>query len=90
MELAELLENENKVYVDVTVEHHADGRIIPLAFTWEDGSRYKINKIIDMRLAASLKAGGTGMRYTIKVGSTQTNIWLEEDKNVLRWFMEKK
>ncbi len=90
MELAALLENENKVYVDVNVEHYSDGRIIPLAFTWEDGSRYKIDKIIDKRIAASLKAGGTGMRYTIKVGNTQTHIWLEEDKNVLRWFMEKK
>jgi len=90
MSLNELLENEHKIYVDVTVEHHADGRIIPLAFTWEDGTRYKINKVLDMRLAASLKAGGTGLRYTVKVGATQTYMWLEEDKDVLRWFMEKK
>ena len=90
MELAELLENEYKVYVDVFIKHHSDGRIIPFAFTWEDGTSYKINKVIEMLPAASLKAGGTGMRYTVKVGTKLTNIWLEEDNEVQRWFMEKK
>ena len=90
MEFVELLKNEYKIYVDVIVEHHSDGRIIPISFTWEDGTTYKIKKILDKRPAASLKAGGTGMRYFIQVGNTQTYLWLEEDKDLFRWFMEKK
>ena len=90
MELNDLLENDIKMYIDVIVKHKADGRIIPLSFSWEDGTRYQIDKIVDVCRAASLKAGGTGLRYTVKVGNKYTFMWLEEDTDCLRWFMEKK
>jgi hypothetical protein len=90
MDLAAYLVNDDKVYVDVNLDHLADGKLVPLSFIWEDGTKYEIDRIIDVRQAASLKAGGTGLRFTIYVKTKKTFLWLEEDAEVLRWFMERK
>lgn len=75
-----------KVYVEVTAVFRQDGRLTPLSFVWEDGRRYEIDRILDVTQAASLKAGGLGMRYTCRVQGRETFLFLEED----RWFMERK
>jgi len=75
-----------KVIVLVCAEFETDGTLTPISFVWEDGTRYTIDKVLDVRRAASLKAGGTGMRYTCVVRGKQTYLYLEED----RWFMERK
>jgi len=80
------LRNPNKVYVDVIVIFHADGSIRPMIITWEDGRKYKIDKIIDVRRAASLKAGGIGIRYTCIIQGHQTYLFLEKT----RWWVERK
>ena len=49
-----------KVYVEVNADHSANGKVIPNYFVWEDGQRYEIDRVIDVRRAASLKAGGIG------------------------------
>jgi len=54
----------HKVYVDVTAEFTKDGRLIPKSFVWKDGQVYEIQKVTDIRRAASLKAGGVGARAT--------------------------
>jgi hypothetical protein len=41
---------------------------------------------LDIRRAASLKAGGCGVRYLCKIMGTETYIFFEEDK----WFVERK
>ena len=75
-----------KVYVEVNADHSADGKVIPNYFVWEDGHRYEIDRVIDVRRAASLKAGGIGVRYTVKVSGKQAYMWLEDGG--CRWFME--
>lgn len=55
-----------KVFVDVTARFE-DGKIFPLVLQWEDGREFEIDKVLDMRPAASLKAGGCGMRYTCRI-----------------------
>lgn len=77
-----------KVYVDVNTDHTADGKIVPNYFVWEDGHRYEIDRVIDVRRAASLKAGGVGVRYTVRVSGKQTYMWLEDGGS--KWFMEGK
>ena len=47
-----------KVFVDVNANFKADGTIIPLNIKWEDGTVYRIDQIIKVYRAASLKAGG--------------------------------
>ena len=66
--------NEDKIYVDVNA-----------TFT-KDGVEYEISKVKDIRRAASLKAGGAGMRYTCVVDGIEVYLFYE-DNNM--WFMEK-
>ena len=90
MELQEYLTNDYKVYVDVNADHMADGTILPRTFVWEDGRRFEVDSVQDVRPAASLRAGGVGLRYTVLVRNKPTYMFLEEDNGVARWFMERK
>lgn len=76
----------SKVYIDVTARFSPEGRITPLLITWEDGKKYIVDKILDIRRAASLKAGGTGLRFNVKIGRQETFIYLEDG----RWWAERK
>lgn len=73
-----------KVYVEVTAVFASDGTVHPLAVRWVDGTVYEIDRILDVRQAAALKAGGCGMRYTCRIRGRQTYLFLDED----RWFVE--
>ena len=42
-----------KVFVEVTAKFDTEGRIIPLSLLWEDGTVYEINRVLDVRRAAS-------------------------------------
>lgn len=75
----------SKVYVEVMAEFTKDGELIPKSFIWTDGIRYEIDRITDKRRAASLKAGGAGMRYTCIIGGQEKYLFYE-DNNM--WFME--
>ena len=75
-----------KAYVGVNARFEPDGRLFPLYITWEDGKRYKIDRLLDVRRAASLKGGGTGMRYTVRIGRFVTHLYFEDG----RWFVERK
>lgn len=73
-----------RVYVKVVVEYDADGKVLPLSVEWEDGRRFKVDRLLDVRCAAATKAGGQGMRYTVRVMGRET--YLFEDEG--RWFVE--
>ena len=90
MEIESYLTNDVKVYVEVIAVYSADGDIWPQSFVWEDGRHYEVDRIISVCPAASLKAGGVGMRYSVRVRGRQTFMFLEEDNGVSRWFMERR
>lgn len=75
-----------KHYVAVTAHFDTAGRLIPTAIEWEDGRRWNIDQVKDVRRAASLKTGGDGMRYTIRIGERVTYLFYEDP----RWFVEEK
>lgn len=75
-----------KHYVDMIVRYTQDGQIIPLAVRWSPELLFEIDKVLDVRPAASLKAGGTGIRYLCRIQGKERFIWLEEDK----WFVDAK
>ena len=79
-------DNPYKVYVAVNVRFDPDGSLYPQSFVWEDETEYTIDRVLDVRPAASRKAGGAGIRYTCMVMGKQTSLYREED----RWFMERK
>lgn len=76
-----------KVFVEVIVKYKKDGKKIPLSITWENGEKYIIDKVTDIRKAVSLKVGGRGIRYRCRICSKETYLWLEDDG---RWFVEGK
>ena len=85
----------NKVYVRVSVVFDEDGRMTPCALFWEDGRRFSIDRVLDVRPAASLKAGGLGDRYTVRVSGKETYLFFEheclEGGPVLgKWFVERR
>ena len=49
-------------------------------------NKYEIDQILDHRHAASLKVGGTGMRYLIRIGNATTYLFHEDP----RWYVEEK
>lgn len=75
-----------KVFVSVDARFEKDGGIMPRAIVWENGHVFDIDEIKDVRRAVSLKAGGAGMRYTIRIGRTTTYLFLEENQ----WFVERR
>ena len=77
--------NTNKVYVDVTAVFSKEGQLKPVSVMWQDGHIYEIQRITDIRRAASLKAGGVGMRYTCIIDGKETHLFYE-DNNM--WFVE--
>ncbi len=84
-----------KVYVEVNADFRSDGVLIPASVVWEDGCRYEIDKVTEVRQAAAMKAGGQGDRYTIWVNGKSTYLFFERSTyktgNVLgRWFVERR
>lgn len=84
-----------KVYVNVLAAFDTDGRLRPLALLWEDGRRYQIDRVLDVRSAASLRAGGQGDRYTIRVGNRESYLFFERSPvlsgtELGRWFVERR
>lgn len=75
-----------KVFVDVIARYTSDGNIIPLSIMWKDGRWFDVDKVIDVRKAASLKVGGCGLRYTCRIQGRETFLFLDNGK----WFVESK
>lgn len=89
------MENPYKVYVSVVVEFDAEGHMRPRSLTWEDGTIYEIDKVLEVRQAAAMKAGSGGDRYTIKVNGRTSYLFFERFPNSIRgdigrWFVERK
>lgn len=76
----------DKVYVDVLAEFTKDGLLIPKQITWEDGRKYEITRVVDIKKMASTKAGGVGERYLCVVNNKRVSLYYE-DNNM--WFMER-
>ena len=88
---------ESKIYVKVTTEWDAEGNITPTVIHWEDGTRYTIDRILRVDNAASMRAGGYGLRYKVRLSCEEQNIFdkvrylfLEKGLTPERWFVEAK
>ena len=84
-----------KVYVEVLVSFDEEGRMLPMMLVWEDGRKYAIDKVTDIRQSAAMKAGGQGDRYTVIINGQQSYLFFERSTNLSgnfigRWFVERK
>ena len=75
-----------KVFVNVLARYDTEVGIVPVSVTWEDGRTFPVDRVLEMRPAASLKVGGAGLRYRVRIGRSETYLFLEEN----RWFVEAK
>ncbi len=87
--------NGKKVYVKVTAAFSSDGMLTPLSLLWEDGQEYIIDRVLDIRPAAPLQAGGQGDRYTIRTCGQESFLFFERspkttDPTLGRWFVERR
>lgn len=74
-----------KIELDIIVEHKKDGRAVPKMILWDDGRKFSIDRVLDVRQAAALRCGGIGTRYICKICGKEVAIFDEEGK----WFIEK-
>lgn len=84
-----------KVYVAVDVNFTEEGIMLPREITWEDGVKYTIDRVTEIRQAAAMKAGGQGDRYTVLIGHAQSYLFFERSTNLTgnnigRWFVERR
>ncbi len=89
-------QNQNlKVYVAVKADFNENGIMLPREITWEDGTKYVIDRVLDIRQAAAMKAGGQGDRYTVRIGGKQSYLFFERSASQTgnqlgRWFVERR
>lgn len=81
-----------KIYVEVVASFREDGLLLPCEIVWEDGRRYEIDRVSDIRPGASMKVGGQGDRYTIWLNGQQRYLYFERNaslrgNNIGRWFV---
>lgn len=84
-----------KVYVQVNADFTSEGTMLPRVIVWEDGKKYLIDRVTDIRQAAAMKAGGQGDRYTVIINGCQSYLFFERSaeltgNNIGRWFVERK
>lgn len=73
-----------KKYVEVCAVFKPDGRMILILLWWDDRRKYTIDRVLDVRRAASLKAGGVGLRYTCRILGRERYLYYEDPA----WFVE--
>lgn len=76
--------------VPVIIRYMKDDEAVismPRSFIWKDGHEYEIQRVKHVQRAASLKAGGVGLRYTCIIDGKESHLFYE-DNNM--WFVEGK
>ncbi len=73
-----------KTYVRVRAETDTDGNIVPTHIIWADDRVFSIDRVLDVRRRASTKAGGLGLRFTVRISGKERYLFYENP----RWFVE--
>ena len=79
-----------RVYVEMLVKYAKDGTMMPAVIKWEDGHNYEIDRVLDIRRAAS-EAGSMGVRYTVRIMGRERRLFFEDtysETGKPRWFVE--
>lgn len=75
-----------RTYVRVFAIFDECGDVSPMSLQLH-GHTYAIDRVLGKRYAFASKAGGQGLRYTIRIGKQQTYLFQDEHQ---RWFVEEK
>ena len=74
-----------KKYVKVILEIDELGNKTPQTIIYND-EKFEIDKVLDVKNAPSMKVGGVGERYRVRIKGKETYIFFEKNK----WFVEEK
>ena len=72
-----------KKYVPVLVHFDQEGKMTPVMIEYDEGQKFEIDKIVDVRRAACQSVGGVGDRYTVRIQGRESYLWFEKG----RWFV---
>ena len=75
-----------KRYVPVIVRFDTDGKLCPQIIEFDEGHKYTIEKVLDVRRAACQSVGGVGDRYTVRINGQERYLWFEHN----RFFVEER
>lgn len=75
--------NRRKEYVQVEALFTPEGYLIPKNIVLGDGRKYTIDKIVDVRLAASRKPGMPPLQYTCQIWGQKCFLYFEDNN---KWF----
>ena len=83
----------SRIYVKIRADFDENGIMLPRLIIWEDGRKFPIDRVSDIRQAASMKSGGQGDRYTIILCGETRYLFFERSANskgniIGRWFIE--
>jgi len=79
-----------RVYVELLARYSPDGTMMPAMLKWLDGTVYEIDRVLDVRRAAS-EAGSMGIRYTVRIMGKERRLFFEDtysETGKPRWFVE--
>jgi len=79
-----------RIYVRILVDYSPDGTMMPSIIKWQDGTIYEIDRVLDVRRAASA-AGSMGIRYTVRIMGKVRRLFFEDiysETGKPRWFVE--
>ena len=78
-------DSAHKKYINVNAEFTKEGEVIPHSVVDDDGEIFEIQRIKDIRRAASLRAGAVGIRFTCIIDGYEKVIFYEDN---CKWFVE--
>ncbi len=61
-----------------------EGSVLPEKIIWDDGREFIVDRVLDIRPAASTKGGGMGLRYLCRINSKERYLFLDD----YIWFVE--
>ncbi len=70
----------------MVVPFDAYGRLHPLLIEFDEGHKYFVDHVLDVRRAACERVGGVEDRYTCRIQGRESYLWFEKG----RWFVEEK
>ena len=73
-----------KRYVSIIQFVDKNGKVTPKTLIWENNMKYTIDRVLEIRNAASC-VGGYGLCYRCRIAGVERNLFFEDQK---RWFIE--
>ena len=71
-----------KTFVKVLTEIDENGKKTPKILEF-NGQKFEIDRVVDMKKCPSMKVGGVGERYRVRINGKETYIFYEENSQMI-------